>query len=237
MSGDPLVLAETADAVATISINRPAARNALDPLLIEALARAFERADADPAVHVVLLQAEGSHFCAGLDLKTNWPSTIAALVQSGIGGREAPFALRKPLVAAIQGVALGAGFELALAADLILVDESARFALPEFDFGSLPVTGALSRLTARIGASRTAEVLLTGRSISAADAVDWGLAQMAATSDLRHCALELAGRIASQPLHLCLLAKQALAAAQTDSGRVVERQLAFAAFSARREIL
>ena len=178
MSG--LVQCETVDGIALVTLNRPDAMNALNRGLFSDLRRVIEEIDSDPAIKVAVVRGSGSRaFCVGVDLKE----------RQNISDEEAddyrrfvvfPFYLSlhersKPMVAAVSGYCLGGGFELALAADVIVAGESAQFALPEARWGMIPAGGALQMLTRIIGPLRTKDLALTGRRISAAEAFSMGV--------------------------------------------------------------
>lgn len=229
---NPLVEVSREGSLARVALNRAEARNALNPELAQALARALAQADDDAAVSAILLSGHGPHFCAGIDLKAAWPTELPVLVSAGMPDRDLPFAVRKPLIAAVQGVAIGAGFELALAADLILMGDDARMGLPEYGFGALPVTPALDRLVARAGAGLAADLLLTGRMLGAGEAAERGVATAAVpAADLMARALEVARTVAAQPPHVAILAKQLLADAVGGRSHPLAQSVAFAAFA------
>lgn len=164
------VLTATADHVRTITLNRPGARNAIDSDLSLGVYGALAALDADDSVRVGILTGTGSDFCAGMDLKafavSGLPAKIDAILRNGC---------RKPLIAAIEGVAVGGGLELALIADLLVGSSTARFGSPEVKFGLFPGGGALLRLPHHLPQSLVVELALTGRLISAQTAFDHGL--------------------------------------------------------------
>jgi crotonobetainyl-CoA hydratase len=163
--------------VAVLTMNRPDAMNAVNAALSTALGEGVERAASDPAVRVLVLTGAGRAFCAGADLKA-----LAAGEWIGAEGHDdwgfAGFArhwVDKPVVAAVNGYALGGGTELALACDLVVASEEARFGLPEVRRGLFAAAGGLVRLQRQIPIKRAAEIALTGEPIDATTALDWGL--------------------------------------------------------------
>jgi enoyl-CoA hydratase/carnithine racemase len=174
--------------VVVVTIDRPARRNALPGPLWQELAAAF-RALAGDAPRVVILTGRGGHFCAGMDLSFDNPLLVAiaqsvqakdeAAVQATIRDLKAVMeAVRSvpcPVVAAIDGACLGGGLELALACDLRVAGDDARFSLPEARWGMVPDVGGTTRLCHLVGRARAADLILTGRTIDADAAASWGL--------------------------------------------------------------
>jgi crotonobetainyl-CoA hydratase len=187
-----------------ITLDRPKA-NAIDAATSRALFAAFDRLRRDPRLRVAILTGAGDRFfCAGWDLK-------AAAAGEGAGADHGPggFAgltefldIGKPVIAAVNGLAFGGGFELALAADLVVAAEHAEFALPEATLGIVPDAGGLLRLPARVPRAIAVELLLTGRRLTAAEAARWGLAnRVVPAAGLMAAARELAGAVcAAAPL-------------------------------------
>ena len=168
---------EVANGVATITLDRPEAKNALSAALMDQLTRAIERAVEDPDVRVLILTGAGDAFCAGLDLQE-----FAG--DSGIGeGREwsrpgywaAMEAFEGPIIGAINGPAVTAGLELALACDLLVASTSARFADTHVRVGVMPGSGVSQRLPRAVGIYRAKYLSLTGNFLSAEQAAEWGL--------------------------------------------------------------
>ena len=173
-----LVLVESAGGVATITINRPERMNAMDSHAHLALSEALDRIAGDDAVRVVVLTGAGDKaFCAGRDLKE-----LAAGADPQVDARwrritrlTDRFDYPKPVIARVAGVALGGGFELALACDIIVAADSASFALPEPKRGLIPFAGGVHRLPRQLPLKTAMGYLLTGRSMSAARAQELGL--------------------------------------------------------------
>ena len=175
--------------------------NFADLALIEGIGAAFDAADADESVRAIVLRSDGRIFCAGADLANANP------VEKGVAdGARNPFyvaaarlfGVRKPVVAAIQGAAVGAGLGLALVADFRVAAPEARFAGNFVQLGFHPGFGISAVLERVVGRQRALLMLLTGRRIRADQAADWGLVDITASADgLRHAALEMAHEIAA----------------------------------------
>jgi enoyl-CoA hydratase/carnithine racemase len=169
------------DGVATITLARPEKRNAINAQMFTELGDAAERAANDPGIRIVLVTGEGESFSAGIDvlLLNQLSGTRGARFRSFVRMAQRPFfilaSMDKPTVAAVQGHAVGAGFQLALACDLRLATEDLRFAMLEVRFGLIPDLGGLHRLTRLIGQPRTKEIVWTGRNIEAEEAERLGL--------------------------------------------------------------
>jgi len=160
--------------VTLVRINRPEVMNALHPPANFELANIFDCFASDPAQWVAILTGAGDRaFCAGNDLK--YAAELAArgeriaVPPTGFGGLTSRFDLSKPVIAAVNGLALGGGFETALACDLIIAAQTADFALPEPKVGMVALAGGLHRLPRQIGLKRAMSLILTGRRVGAAE--------------------------------------------------------------------
>ncbi len=175
MSNDP-VLYSVADGIATITLNRPDQRNAINPAVCDAMRDAFDKVEADPDVRVAILTGAGKLFCAGMDLKAFAGGAGDEILfgQYGFGGF-VNRARTKPVIAAVEGAALAGGFEMMLTCDLAIAGQSAQFALPEPTIGLVAGAGGAIRLPHYISRVRANEILLTGAAFGASDAADWGL--------------------------------------------------------------
>jgi enoyl-CoA hydratase len=198
-----LVLTERHDGVLTITINRPAQRNAVNRDVALAVASALDLLDSDPALSVGVLTGAGGTFSAGMDLKAFANGQTPILPGRGFGGITQAV-VRKPLIAAVEGWALGGGFEMALACDLIVAAEDAKFGLPEVKRGLIAGEGGVIRLPQRIPYHVALTVLLTGEPLTAVDAKQYGLvSELTATGAALAEAHDLARRIAANaPLAL-----------------------------------
>ena len=183
------VLLEVRDKVATITLNRPEVRNAVNGEVLEGLAEAAQEVLAQTEIRVVILTGAGGRaFSAGLDLKSASAagantvltgSTRSEVETLQAGGRVylALETLPVPVIAAINGYCLGMAFELALACDIRLASDTAIFSIPEVQLGTIPDFGGTQRLTKLIGAGKAKELIFTGRRIDAAEALRIGLVQ------------------------------------------------------------
>ena len=175
-----VLLVDKSDGVATLTLNRPAAMNALSLELRRALIAAFRDAASNDSIGVVILTGVGRAFCAGLDLKElggEGKQTSASEDAIGSGGNiiGAMDACPKPIIGAINGFAITGGFELALACDVLVASREARFADTHARVGILPGWGLSQKLPRLIGIYRAKELSLTGNFLSAAQADAWGL--------------------------------------------------------------
>ncbi|WP_374250624.1 enoyl-CoA hydratase-related protein [Xanthobacter sp.] len=189
-----------ADGVSLVRLNRPEARNALSHALKDALDAALLDAERASDVRVIVLTGTPEAFCAGGDIK----ELGAVTVEEQLAMREHPLwrtlgALRKPLVVAVDGYALGGGMEIALAADLVVASEGAVFGLPEIRLGILPGAGGTQRLVRLAGRQRALRYLLTGDRLSARAAQAMGIVCEVAADDAVAAALALAASIAAMP--------------------------------------
>lgn len=158
------------EGIATVTLARPERHNALHPAAHHELAATFDRLAADESIRCVILTGAGNKaFCAGYDLRDNLETGVMEIDPSGFGGLTFRTDFPHPLIAAVNGVAMGGGFEMALACDIILAAETARFALPEPKVGWLALGGGLQRLPRAIGTKRAAAMVLTGRTVGAAE--------------------------------------------------------------------
>ena len=203
MSTD-VVLYEVADRIATITMNRPAARNALSSEVLQLLPKLMKKADADDAVDVIILTGTDPAFCAGLDLK-ELGDTAGNLSGTGADGSKnasgvrGPFPdVKKPLIGAVNGVAITGGFEIALACDFLIASDKARFADTHAKVGMVPGWGLTVKLPRLIGTGRARRMSLTAEMINAQTALDWGLVtEVVAHEQLLIRALEVAESIAN----------------------------------------
>ncbi|THD59327.1 enoyl-CoA hydratase-related protein [Phenylobacterium sp.] len=161
--------------VTTVTLNRPEVMNALHSPAHFELAEAFDAFSADPGQWVAIVTGAGERaFSAGNDLKHQAGGGAMQSPPSGFAGLTLRFDLTKPLIAAVNGVAMGGGFEIALACDVIVASEAAVFALPEPRVGLAALAGGLHRLPRAIGAKRAMGMILTGRRVSAAEGLELG---------------------------------------------------------------
>lgn len=214
-----VVRTDVLDGVLTITLDRPKA-NAIDVMTSGLLYAAFERLQNDPALRVAIVTGTGRFFSAGWDLNAATDGEAIDGVHSpgGFAGLTEFFALDKPVIAAVNGLAMGGGFELALAADLIVAADTAAFALPEVGLGMLADSGGVLRLPRRLPPAIAREMLLTGRRMEAEEALRWGLVnQVVPAGELMAAAMAQARQIvAAAPLAIAAL-KQVLRATEAQS--------------------
>jgi enoyl-CoA hydratase len=171
-----LVVVERDGAVSVVLMNRPKALNALSSELMEAVVSALEELDADDAIRCIVLGGNERAFAAGADVSELAAATPIELYENRrIDRWDAIRALRTPLVAAVSGYCLGGGCELAMACDLIVASETAQFGQPEINLGVLPGAGGTQRLTRAVGKAVAMDVILSGRFLSADEALRAGL--------------------------------------------------------------
>ncbi|MEI7057774.1 crotonase/enoyl-CoA hydratase family protein [Nocardioides sp. CCNWLW239] len=168
------VLVERHGAVLVITLDRPEARNAIDLRTAEAIGAAIDTLESDPSLAAGVIAANGSAFCAGMDLKAHLRGERPRTEERGFAGMvEAP--PLKPLIAAVEGPALGGGFEIVLACDLVVASASASFGLPEVKRGLVAAAGGLTRLPKALPRAVALEMILTGDAVSASVLSGFGL--------------------------------------------------------------
>ncbi|MDI2077390.1 MULTISPECIES: enoyl-CoA hydratase/isomerase family protein [Bradyrhizobium] len=176
------IIVTSANRIATVTLNRPEARNAINTAMHEELTSFWLSFDRDPNLDVAILTGAGEAFCAGADLKEYIPKWLSRTFQDvrdnvmhGLGGITRGIRVKKPVIAAVNGWALAGGFELALACDVRIASDQARFGSYEIHRGFHHGDGGIVRLVNSIGVSRTMDILFTGREISAEEALSIGL--------------------------------------------------------------
>jgi enoyl-CoA hydratase/carnithine racemase len=204
-------------AIARITLNRPEKLNALDPEMLAALEDAVSQAEQSREVRAIILEAAGEKaFCVGADILA-WTALSpldmwSEWVRRGHRVFERLERAKQPVICAIQGFAYGGGLELALACDIRIVTDSARFAMPEVKLGTVPGWGGTDRLPKLIGSARAKQMIFTGEPIVAEVAERWGLAnQVMPASSLGECARALAEKIAGNAPVAVQTAKQLIA--------------------------
>jgi len=187
---------EVIDHIGVATMHRPDARNAINPPMREAIRDAIARLEADESVHVVVLTGSDPAFSAGLDLKLLGEDPDA-LLSAPSTGSTSPFPERtKPLIGAINGVAVTGGFELALNCDFLIASEHARFADTHARVGVMPGWGLTALLTDAVGRTRAREISLTGNFVTATQALQWGLVnRVVPHDDLMPVVMSVAGDI------------------------------------------
>src|SRR5271155_2490870 len=178
------ILVETHGRVGLVRLNRPKALNALNAALIEDLNAALEAFESDPAIGAIVLTGSEKAFAAGADIKEMQDKTFAeAFLGDFVSRWENITRVRKPIVAAVAGFALGGGCELAMMCDFILAADTAKFGQPEIKLGTVPGVGGTQRLTRFVGKSKAMEMCLPGRMMDAVEAEGAGLVSRIVPAD------------------------------------------------------
>jgi enoyl-CoA hydratase len=207
------ILTEIKGPVGIVTLNRPEALNALSTPLLDALADALEAWDADPSVRVMIVTGSDKAFAAGADIKEMAPKSFAEMHRENIFGRQFDriLRIRKPVIAAVAGFALGGGCELAMALDILIAADTAKFGQPEITLGVIPGLGGSQRLVRAVGKAKAMELCLSGRMMDAAEALAAGLvARVVPAAELMAEAMKLAGKIAAQSLPALMMVKEAV---------------------------
>ncbi|MGD9663185.1 MAG: enoyl-CoA hydratase-related protein, partial [Porticoccaceae bacterium] len=206
---------ERQDRVATITLQRPEALNAINAQMAKELAQVVRQLDVDDSIGCILLKGDGKVFCAGADIKEALPQTFPqVLTNNFLAELDALANIRKPVIAAVSGAALGGGCELALMCDIIIADETARFALPEIRLGVMPGAGGSQRIVLALGKAKAMELCLTGRSLTAEEADKLGLITRIVTKESLYTeAIKLAHEVSQVSLPAAMAIKEAMVAA------------------------
>ena len=223
------ILVEQQGAVTLVTLNRPQALNALNTQTLTDLIAAFAAYDADDSQRCLVLTGSEKAFAAGADIKEMQAQGFASMYASNFfAGWEQVTRTRKPWIAAVSGFALGGGCEVAMMADFIIAGDNAKFGQPEIKLGVTPGMGGSQRLTLAIGKAKAMEMILTGRTMDAAEAERAGLvARVVPAAELLAVALETAERIASMPPLAATACKELVNAAfelGLEQGIVLERR-------------
>ena len=205
------LLVDNSDNICTITLNRPDALNALNSILISELTTALTQADFDKNVRVIILTGSEKAFAAGADIKEMSKKDFVEMFMAEFFGTEHNIIMkiRKPIIAAVSGYALGGGCELAMMCDFIVASETAKFGQPEINLGVMPGIGGTQRLTRAVGKSKAMEMNLTGRFMDAVEAERAGLvSQIFPSKDLIKEVREIALKIVSKSLLSTMLIKE-----------------------------
>jgi enoyl-CoA hydratase len=207
------ILIETRGKVGLITLNRPKALNALSSALMRELATALTAFDADPAIGCIVVTGNDKAFAAGADIKAmkDWGYMDVYLSDYITAEWETLSRVRKPVIAAVAGYALGGGCELAMMCDFILAADTARFGQPEINLGIIPGAGGTQRLPRFVGKSKAMEMALTGRMMDAQEAERCGLvSRVVPAAELVDEAVKTAQKIAELSLPAVLMAKESV---------------------------
>jgi len=215
---EPLVLMEKRDsAIAVLTLNRPKALNALSDGLMGELVAKLQEVDADDNIRAAVITGTGKAFAAGADIKemgsrTGYPEVRACNMLAHWSGVSN---IRKPVIAAINGFALGGGCELAMSCDVLIASAEAKFGQPEIKLGTIPGVGGTQRLLKAVGKSRAMELILTGDMITAEEAANIGLvSRVVPKGEALNEAVKVAEKIAAFSSPVAQLAKECVNAAE-----------------------
>lgn len=227
-----------APAVALIELNRPKELNALNPQLMGELRDSLVRLDKDDSVRAIIITGNERAFAAGADIKQMADkSAIDMLVLDQFSTWDQIRKVKKPIIAAVSGFALGGGCELAMMCDMIVASETAQFGQPEIKLGTIPGAGGTQRLTRAVGKAKAMELILTGRFISAQEAHFYGLAIKVVPVEMYlQEAVTLAKEIAAMSPIAVQLAKEAVNRSfetHLDEGLTLERKNFYLTFASQ----
>ncbi len=222
------VLIEPQGAWVRLVLNRPQVKNALNTALLGRLAQVLGQLAGDRAVRVVVLTGAAGHFAAGADIaEIEHKSSAEGAVDPRKAHWAAIRAFAKPLVAAVDGFALGGGLELALMADLMVLGATARLGLPETNLGLIPGAGGGQRLLALVGRARASRLVMMGEIIEAQTAYDWGIGAYLAQGDAGPYAADLAEKLSRRAPLALRAAKAALIAGEEKTLALHEERAGF----------
>jgi enoyl-CoA hydratase len=205
------IVAKTEGAVGVITLNRPKALNALNAELLGELVTQLEAWERDDAVRCIVLTGSDRAFAAGADIKEMAPKSYMDMFRENFfaEANDRIANIRKPIVAAVAGWALGGGCELAMLCDSIIAADTAKFGQPEINLGVMPGIGGTQRLTRFVGKSKAMEMCLTGRNMDAAEAERVGLvSRVVPAAELMAEAMKAATKIAEQSLPIVMMTKE-----------------------------
>ena len=210
---DALILQEVNGRVATLTLNRPKALNALNDALMEELGQALLKYDADENIGAIVITGSEKAFAAGADISAmaSWSHMDVFKSEFITRNWETMLRIRKPIIAAVSGYALGGGCELAMMCDFIIAADTAKFGQPEIKLGILPGAGGSQRLPRAVGKAKAMDMVLTGRMMDAAEAERSGLVSRVVAADrLMAEATEVATVIGAMSLPSVMMAKEAV---------------------------
>ncbi|MBV6631650.1 MAG: enoyl-CoA hydratase [Alphaproteobacteria bacterium] len=231
------ILTSTDHGVGVITLNRPKALNALSTTLMRELGQALQEFDGDDAVGVILIAGNEKAFAAGADIKEMAERDFIDVYGSDFitSEWETILQIRKPVIAAVGGYALGGGCELAMMCDFIIASDNAKFGQPEINIGIIPGSGGTQRLTRAVGKAKAMEMCLTGRMIDAEEAERAGLVSRIVPGDeLMDEAMSVAHKIAKLSRPSTMMCKEAVNAAFETTlrqGVMFERRLFHSLFA------
>ncbi len=221
--------------ISTITLNRTKYLNALCDKLIEELNYTLNQIEKDDTIHVVILKGSDKAFAAGADIKEMENLKLISHIKNDfIKPWEALSKFKKPVIAAVSGYALGGGCEIAMMCDIIIAAENAKFGQPEINLGTIPAAGGTQRLVKAVGKTKAMELVLSGATIDAQEALEFGLvSKVVKLEELENEANKLAQTISEKSLPILILAKEAILRSYETTlseGMVNERRLFQATF-------
>jgi enoyl-CoA hydratase len=232
-----LILKETRGRVGLITLNRPKQLNALSPELMQALAAALYAFDADDGIGAIVITGSEKAFAAGADIAVMKDFDFQHAYRTDYITRDWEHIrnIRKPIIGAVAGYALGGGCEVAMMCDIVIAAESAKFGQPEINLGTFPGSGGTQRLPRAVGKAKAMDLILTARMMDAQEAERAGLVSRVVPSDkLLEEAMAVADKIASYSLPVAMMAKEAVSRAYETTlaeGVKFERRLFHATFA------
>jgi enoyl-CoA hydratase/carnithine racemase len=230
------ILTEIHSRVGLLTLNRPEAMNALNPIILNELMSALEDFDADDAIGAMVVTGSEKVFAAGADIKEMAEASEEQMRQSPfIGSFDRIREIKKPIIAAVSGWALGGGCELAMSCDMIIASEKAKFGQPEVTIGVIPGAGGTQRLTLAVGKAIAMEMVLNNRTLSAQEALNFGLInRVVPVENFLDEAISLADEIAGRAPLAVRAGKEAVNAVFEGSlteGLFFEKELIYSLFS------
>ncbi|QPM91307.1 enoyl-CoA hydratase [Pseudooceanicola algae] len=231
------IIVETDDHIALVKLNRPDAMNALNDQLLSELAEALSGAQKDPKVRCIVLTGSEKFFAAGADVRQMADKSFTDVFAGEMFGEEvaAIARVRKPVIAAVSGYALGGGCELAMMCDFIIAADTAKFGQPEINLGVMAGLGGTQRLTRAVGKAKAMDMNLTGRFMDAEEAERAGLvSRVVPTKKLMDEAMAAAGKIAEKSMISVMAVKEAVNRAGETTlaeGMLFERRMFFSLFA------
>jgi len=230
------IVSEKQERIGLVRINRPDKLNAVDLETMDRLVTAMEHFDRDPEVRCMLLTGDERAFGAGVDITEMADASMAEMYYRNQFARwDQLWAVQKPIVAAVSGYAIGGGCELVMSCDIIIASETARFGQPETGIGVIPGAGGTQRVTRAIGKARAMDLILTGRMITAQEALEAGLvSRVVPLENYYDEALGVCRELAKRPPLALRLAKEAILRAHAGSlrdGLDYERKLFYTLFA------
>lgn len=201
MQYDNILISSPADGVGAIQINRPKVLNALDTKTMTEILSAMKAYDADASIRCIILYGDERAFAAGADIRElSTSSAVQMMIRNPFSAWEDLRGIKKPIIAAVSGFALGGGCELAMLCDMIVASETAQFGQPEIKIGLIPGAGGTQRMTKAIGKARTMDMVLTGRNMTAQEAYEAGLvSRIVPAAEWFDGAVNMAKEIAAMP--------------------------------------